>query len=203
MASSSQSGSTIRLEVPRPNPYQGPTASRGSVRRAQFPIATSPPPANFESVAPAVVLVVAAPPQAGLVATERRAVEPWIHAPEGVYPSLVCRVGLVDQAILQRERAHAGPLSPVGRPVRSDQRRELSDEGILLSLWHPEVNCAEVVLDGTRPPLLLCVRHMEVVVEVAAERRRPGEAPAHPLLVRLQLRKRSPRHNVERDVVIG
>src|SRR5207245_11516288 len=80
--------------------------------------------------------------------------------------------------------------------------RELSDKGILLSLWHPEVNGAEVVLDGTRPPLLIAVRHMEVVVEVAAERRRPGEAPTHPLFVRLQLRERSPRHRKEPDVVI-
>jgi hypothetical protein len=35
------------------------------------------------------------------------------------------------------------------------------------------------------------VRRLEVVVEVAVERRRPREAPAHPLLVRLQLRERS------------
>src|SRR5260370_238809 len=54
----------------------------------------------------------------------------------------------------------------------------------------------------SRLPLLLGVRRLEVVVEVAVERRRPGEAPAHPPLVRLQFRERSPRHRAERDVVI-
>ena len=43
----------------------------------------------------------------------------------------------------------------------------------------------------------------EVVVEVAAKRRRPGEAPAHPLLVCLQFRKLCQRHRAERNVVIG
>src|SRR6266550_6527817 len=80
----------------------------------------------------ALVLVVAAPPQAGLVATEWRAVEPLVHTPEAVYPALVGRVGVVDDAILERERAHAGPFSPVCRPVRSNARRDLGDERILL-----------------------------------------------------------------------
>ncbi len=53
----------------------------------------------------AVVLVVAAPPEAGLVATAWRAVEPLVHAPEAVNPALVRRVGVVDDAILERERA--------------------------------------------------------------------------------------------------
>src|SRR5205823_12551186 len=43
---------------------------------------------------------------------------------------------------------------------------------------------------------------MEVVVEVAVERRCPGAPPTHPLLVRLELRERRPRHDVERHVVI-
>src|SRR5438270_3902155 len=151
---------------------------------------------------PAVVFVVAAPPQAGLVATARRAVEPLVHAPERVYPALVGRVRVIHDAVLDDERAHAGSFSPVCRPVRSNARSDLSDKGILLALWHPKVNIAEVVLGDTRPPLLLCVRDMEVVVEIAAERRSPGEAPAHPLLVRLQFRERSPRHRAQRDVVI-
>src|SRR5438445_466012 len=107
----------------------------------------------------------------------------------------------------------SAPLAASGRRSRQDwfgyasspravPRRDVSDKGILLALWHPKVNIAEVVLGGTRPPLLLCVRDMEVVVEIAAERRSPGEAPAHPLLVRLQFRERSPRHRAQRDVVI-
>src|SRR5712691_3301076 len=117
----------------------------------------------------AVVLVVAAPPEAGLVATERRAVEPLVHAPQDVNPALVRRVGVVDDAILEREGAHAGAFLPISRPVRSDARRELRDKGILLPFREPEVHRAEVVVGGSRLPLLLGVRHMEVVVEVAAE----------------------------------
>src|SRR5216684_7637170 len=132
----------------------------------------------------AVVLVVAAPPDAGLVAAEWRAVEPRVHAPDAVHPALVRRVGVVDHAVLEHERAHAGSLLSVRRPVRSNARRDRGDEGILHALRQPEVHRAVVVLDGSRLPLLLGVRYPEVVVEVAVERRRPGEAPAHPPLVR-------------------
>src|SRR6266567_5621049 len=131
-----------------------------------------------------VVLVVAAPPQACLVATEWCPVEPLVHAPEAVYPALVRRVGVVHDSVFERERAHAGPFLPVGRPVRSNARRDRGDERILLAaLRQPKVSRAEVVLDGSRLPLLLGDRRLEVVVEVAVERRRPGEAPAHPPLV--------------------
>src|SRR6266446_5111755 len=147
----------------------------------------------------AVVLVVAAPPEAGLVATAWRAVEPLVHAPEAVNPALVRRVGVVDDAILERERAHAGALSPVRREVRSNRRRPLGEHGTLLG--GPKVHLAEVVLDGSRLPVLLGMRHVEVVVEVAVERRRPGEAPAHPPLVLLQFRERRSRHRGECDVV--
>src|SRR6266700_170279 len=49
----------------------------------------------------AFVLVVAAEPEAGLVATQWRAVEPLVHAPEGIQPAFVRRVGVVDDAILK------------------------------------------------------------------------------------------------------
>ena len=51
--------------------------------------------------------------------------------------------------------------------------------------------------------LLLGERDVEVEVEVAAERGRPGKRPPHPPLVRLQLRERRPRHRRKRDVVVG
>ena len=108
-----------------------------------------------------------------------------------------------NDAILQRERAYAGPFSPVGRPVRSGARRPVVEPGTVLSGRGPQVHRAVVILDGSRLPLLLGICHPEVVVEVAAERRRPGETPAHPLLVRLQFRQRSPRYHAERDVVMG
>src|SRR6266851_10463221 len=98
----------------------------------------------------AVVLVVALPPEAGLVAAERRAVEPLVHAPEAVDPTFVRRVGVVYDAILERERAHAGPFSPVRREVRSNARRPLGEHGTLLAgLRRPHVHRAEVVLDDS------------------------------------------------------
>src|SRR6266852_4000582 len=186
--------------IPRPKPRLAPTTTVVLPDKSLITVLFL----GVSMVSLAVVLVVAAPPEAGLVATEWRAVEPRVHAPEAVNPALVRRVGVVDDAILERERAHAGPFSPVGRPVRSNARRELGDKGTLLAAFRqPQVHRAEVVLDGSRLPLLLGVRHLEVVVEVAVERRRPGEAPAHAPLVRLQFRERSPRHRAERDVVIG
>jgi hypothetical protein len=62
----------------------------------------------LSSVIGHLVLVMAAEPDAGLVAPAWRAVEPLIHAPEGVQPARVRRVGVVYDAILERERAHAG-----------------------------------------------------------------------------------------------
>src|SRR3982074_1202911 len=113
-------------------------------------------------VSPAVVLAGGGPPEPGLVAPEWRAVEPLLHAPEAVQPALVRRVGVVDDAILERERAHTGPFSPVRRPVRSNARRDLREQGTLLALRRPKVHRAEVVLDGSRLPLVLGVRRLEV-----------------------------------------
>ena len=59
-----------------------------------------------------------------------------------------------------------------------------------------------VVFDGPLALLLLGERDVEVEVEVAAERGRPGKRPPHPPLVRLQLRERRPRHRRKRDVVV-
>src|ERR1022692_358697 len=157
--------------------------------------------AGFLSLA--VVLVVTAPPVAGFIAAEWRPVEPLVHAPEAVEPARVRGVGVVDDAIFEGERAHAGTFSPVRLPVRSDDARcELVEPGAVITGWRAQVRRAEVVLDGAGLPLLLGVRGLEVVVEVGAEGRRPGEAPVHPPLVRLQFRERGPRHRAERDVVI-
>src|ERR1022692_3825061 len=123
--------------------------------------------AGFLSLA--VVLVVTAPPVAGFVAAERRPVEPLVHAPEAVEPARVRGVGVVDGAILEGERAHAGTFSPVRLPVRSDDARcELVEPGAVITGWRAQGRRAEVVLDGTGLPLLRGVRGLEVVVEVAA-----------------------------------
>src|SRR5690348_15602943 len=73
-----------------------------------------------------VVLVVMAPPHALLlVASLGRAVEPLVHAPEPVQSARVGRIGVIDDAILERERAHAWPLAPIRRPIGAGHRREL------------------------------------------------------------------------------
>ena len=59
-----------------------------------------------------------------------------------------------------------------------------------------------VVFDGSLALLLFGERDVEVEVEVAAERGRPGKRPSHPPLVRLQLCERRPRHGRKRDVVV-
>src|SRR4051812_35827755 len=95
-----------------------------------------------------VVLVVAAPPVAVLVAAERRAVEPLVHAPQAVQPARVRRVGVVDDAVLARERAHAGPFTPVGLPVRADDRLGEGVAGTLLAGRRAQILLAEVVRHG-------------------------------------------------------
>src|SRR5262252_6360540 len=56
-----------------------------------------------------VVLVVAAPPGVGLVASLGCAVEPLIHAPKPVQSARVGGIGMVDDAVLEHERAHPWP----------------------------------------------------------------------------------------------
>src|SRR2546428_1312834 len=151
-----------------------------------------------------VVLVVAAPPEARLVATLGRAVEPLVHAPETVQPARIREIGVVDDAVLERERAHARRLSRIRCNVGPDRGRHFDDWTLrtLLrrrakSLW------AEVVHGDSRPLLLLRVARLEVVVEVGSERRCPGEAPTHPAPVRQDLRDRRARDGSEGNVVVG
>src|SRR5690349_22111859 len=57
------------------------------------------------------ILIVALPPDAVLVASQRRAVQPLVHAPQAVEAARVGRVGVIDHAVLERERAHAGAVA--------------------------------------------------------------------------------------------
>src|SRR5712692_10031164 len=95
----------------------------------------------------AVVLIVAAPPDAGLVAPAWRAVQPRVHAPQDVDPALVGGVGVVDGAVLERERAYAGPLAPVGLPVLSEGRLAPGVPGTLLAGRRPATSGAGVPRD--------------------------------------------------------
>src|SRR5215510_7219344 len=88
------------------------------------------------------VFVVAAIPDASFVAAEWRAVEPLVHAPEDVDPALVRRVGVVDGAVLEGERAHARPLAPVGLPVGAEGRLTPGLSATLLASRWPEVHLA-------------------------------------------------------------
>src|SRR5882672_4235948 len=79
-----------------------------------------------------VVLIVAAPPDARLVAALGCAVQPLVHAPEAVQSARICGIGVVDDAVLERERAHARPLARVRGYVGSAHGRE--DRGPLLAI---------------------------------------------------------------------
>ena len=73
----------------------------------------------------ALVLIVAAPPDACLVAAPGGAVEPLIHAPEAVQSARIGGIGVVDDAVLERERTHTRPLARVRGHVGSGHGREL------------------------------------------------------------------------------
>src|SRR5688572_11944898 len=132
-----------------------------------------------------VVLVVAAPPDARLVAPLGSAVQPLVHAPEAVHSARIGGIGVVDDAVLERERAHAGPLARVGRRVGSGHRRERRGPvGCRARGYLGDRRLAPVVvLDGPLALLLLREADAEVEVEVAAEGGRPREGPSHPPLV--------------------
>src|SRR5262245_44719406 len=148
------------------------------------------------------VLVVAAPPDAGLVAPLGGAVEPLVHAPEAVHSARIGGIGVVDDAVLEHERAHARPVARVCGRVGSAHGREVADRlrgGVRV---HGVAGALVVVFDAPLALLVLGERDVEVEVEVAIERGRPRKRPPHPPLVRLQLRERRPRHCRKADVVV-
>src|SRR5437870_12095723 len=106
----------------------------------------------------AVVLVMTAPPEPRLVAPLRRAVEPLVHAPEAVQSARIGGIGVVDDAVLERERAHARCLSRIRCGVGSDHGRHLGDRALLAGLQRRNKTLwAEVVIGDSRPLLLLRV----------------------------------------------
>ena len=150
-----------------------------------------------------VVLVVPEPPDAGLVASPRSAVEPLVHAPETVQSARIGGIGVINDAVLERERAHARPLARVCERVGSACGCELDDDWRWsCCLIHCVAAALVVVFDGSRALLLLGERDVEVEVELAVERRCPGKGPSHSTLVRLQLREWRQRHRRECDVMV-
>src|SRR6266545_3560826 len=79
-----------------------------------------------------VVLIVAAPPDARLVTPLGCAVEPLVHAPEAIQSARIGGIGVVDDAVLERERAHARPLARVRGYVGSGHGRDLGDRPLAL-----------------------------------------------------------------------
>src|SRR3989442_410246 len=105
-----------------------------------------------------VVLVVAAPPGARLVAPLGGAVEPLVHAPEAVQSARIGGIGVVDDAVLEHKGAHARPLARVRGHVGSHHGRELG--GISLTAGfrirvQREAAALVVVFDGPLALLLL------------------------------------------------
>src|SRR6266566_1041139 len=120
-----------------------------------------------------VVLVVAAPPDARLVATLGGAVEPLVHAPDSVHPARIGGIGVVDDAVLERERAHARPIAMVRSRVGSAHGRELGLRPLattLLTRAPLKHRLAPVVVfDAYLALPLLGERDTKVVVEVTVE----------------------------------
>ena len=123
----------------------------------------------------AVVLVVAEPPNAearlvASVASLRGTVEPLVHAPEAVQSARVGGIGVVDNAVLERERAHARPLARVGGGVGSSHGRVLRVGQRDLCRVQRGTAALVVVFDASLVLLFFGDRDVEVEVEVAAVR---------------------------------
>src|SRR5215831_10435021 len=112
------------------------------------------------------------PPEAGLIASFRRTVQPLVHPPQAVHAARISRVRVVHDAVLQRERAHARPLASVRRRVGARRRRDLADDSTVAALLEL-VLAPIVVLEAALALLLLGELDAEVVIEARAERRSP------------------------------
>src|SRR5262249_11573911 len=119
--------------------------------------------------------------RARLVAALRRAVEPTVHAPEGVQSARVCGVSVVDKAVVEGERAHARPLAMVHGHVGPAHGRKLLlcslPSGLTLAPPKSVGPCrgipsvchlAPVVVFDALMPLVLGEPDGEVEIEVVA-----------------------------------
>src|SRR3979490_692873 len=127
----------VSLPFSPSNTYSFLTHSQGSSRRSRLSSSrrrprticwsvmapsialSSVPSASARARALVGVLVVSPPPAARLVASLGGAVEPLVHAPEAVQSARIGGIGVVDGAVLERERAHAGPIALVSGGARS------------------------------------------------------------------------------------
>src|SRR5262245_18282140 len=89
------------------------------------------PPRNARSedtgrrISAVAVLIMPPPPDSRLVASLGCAVEQLVQAPDGVHAARIGGIGVVDDAVVEHERAHAGPLANVRGGVRSGRGRDV------------------------------------------------------------------------------
>src|SRR5271154_2066381 len=69
-----------------------------------------------------VVAIAVAQPVTRLIAPFGGAIEPLVHAPEPVQPARKGGIGVVNDAVLECERAHSRPLPRVGGHVGAGHR---------------------------------------------------------------------------------
>src|SRR5438309_2303813 len=81
---------------------------------------------NFGFASRLGLVLVVAPPDAILVASLGRSVEPLVHAPQAVQSTRIGGISVVDDAVLERERAHARSLAYVRVHVGSAHGGELT-----------------------------------------------------------------------------
>src|SRR5262245_44930911 len=118
-----------------------------------------------------------APPRRAFVASERRTVEPGVHAPEAIEASGVARGRVIHATVRQHERAEARSLADVRQRIRAARGSELLNRRRKLGAVDDVPATAEVVLVPALLLLLDSHGDVEVEVEIAAERRSPWKGP--------------------------
>src|ERR1051325_3573519 len=71
------------------------------------------------------VLVVPTEPRSGLVASLRRSVKPLVHPPQRVEAASIRGVGVVDDAVGERERTHVRRFASVGGDIGAGHNSKL------------------------------------------------------------------------------
>src|SRR5207249_7304073 len=109
-----------------------------------------------------------APPDAGLVAPLGRSIEPLVHSPQTVQSARIGRISMVNDAVLERERAHARPFAYVRVHVGAAHGSELTGPvGCRARRYRGDRFLLFVVVVDSLALFLLRERGAEVGVELA------------------------------------
>src|SRR5689334_9680996 len=99
--------------------------------RAHRPWIVSPGQGVTPGLASALsVFIVAFPPGSGFIAPPGCAIEPLISAPQAVQTPRIRGIGVIDDAVLARERAQPRPLTHERGQIRSAHRRALGPRAL-------------------------------------------------------------------------